>query len=133
MVARRWQDWANLILGAWLFVSPWALGYGGTAELNAHVVGLGVVVFALIAAYMPKAWEEIINMMIGVWLVISPFVLGLGASQVALHTVLVGILATAFAIWAMSNEQRFYERWQARSGWAGRAAPAAAPPASATQ
>jgi len=113
MVARRWQDWANLILGAWIFVSPWFMSYGGTtAALNAYVMGGGIVVFALIAAYMPKAWEEIINMLLGVWLVVSPFVLGFSASTViALHTVVVGILATAFAIWAMSNEQSFYKRW----------------------
>ena len=113
MVARRWQDWANLVLGAWVFASPWVLNYGGTtAALNAYVMGGGIVVFALIAAYMPKAWEEIINMLLGVWLVVSPFVLGFSAmTEIALHTVVVGILATAFAIWAMSNEQSFYKRW----------------------
>lgn len=112
MVARRWQDWANLILGAWLFVSPWALGYDATAAFNAHIVGFGVVVFALIAAYMPKAWEEIINILFGVWLVVAPFVLGFSSETEALHTVVVGILATAFAIWAMSNDRKFYERWR---------------------
>src|SRR5687767_2853564 len=55
MGARRWQDWANLVLGAWLFVSPWALSYDGIAAWNAHGVGVGVVVFALTAAYVPKA------------------------------------------------------------------------------
>ena len=47
-----------------------------------------------------------------VWLVLSPFVLPHVATKLALHTVLVGILATAFAIWAMSNDERFYQRWQ---------------------
>ena len=37
------------------------LGYEGTAAWNAYAMGVGIVVFALIAAYMPKAWEEIIN------------------------------------------------------------------------
>lgn len=115
MTGRRWQDSANFILGLWMFASPWALGYGGSAAVNAFVLGAGIMLFALIAAYMPKAWEEIINMMLGVWLVVSPFVLGFSASTgIALHTVVVGILATAFAIWAMSNEQSFYKRW--RSG-----------------
>jgi hypothetical protein len=113
MTARRWQDGANLVLGAWLFVSPWVLGYQESpAAVNAYVMGTGIVVVALIAAYMPKAWEEIINTMIGVWLVMSPFVMAPVATKVALHTVVVGILATAFAIWAMSNDQRFYKRWQ---------------------
>lgn len=118
MAKRRWQDWANLVLGLWLFVSPHALGYSQqtAAAWNAYVIGAGIVVFALIAARMPKAWEEIINMVLGVWLVLSPFVLGYSAvTEIALHSVLVGILATAFAIWAMSNEKAFYKRWRSRS------------------
>jgi len=113
---RRWQDWANLVLGSWIFVSPWVLDYTGTtAAWNAYIMGAGIVVFALIAAYMPKAWEEIINTLLGIWLVASPFVLGFDAmTGIALHTVVVGILATAFAFWAMSNEKSFYKRW--RSG-----------------
>jgi hypothetical protein len=113
MTARRWKDGANFVLGAWLLVSPWVLGYAGTgAALNAYTMGAAILIVALIAAYMPKAWEEIINTLIGVWLVTSPFVLSHVPTKIALHTVLVGILATAFAIWAMSNDRRFYERWQ---------------------
>jgi hypothetical protein len=113
ITARRWQDGANLVLGAWLFLSPWVLNYSSTpAAWNAYVTGAAIVLFALIAAYMPKAWEEIINTLIGMWLVISPFVIAPVRADVALHTVVVGILATAFAIWAMSNDQRFYKRWQ---------------------
>ena len=113
MTTRRWQDGANLVLGAWLFVSPWVLDYSSTAAgWNACVTGAAIVLVALIAAYMPEAWEEIINTLIGMWLVMSPFVLAPVRHDIALHTVVVGILATAFAIWAMSNDQRFYKRWQ---------------------
>lgn len=113
ITARRWQDGANLVLGAWLFASPWVLDYASSpAGWNAYVTGAAIMIFALAAAYMPKAWEEIINTLIGVWLVMSPFVLVPVRTHVALHTVVVGILATAFAIWAMSNDQRFYKRWQ---------------------
>ena len=85
MAARRWQDGANLVLGLWLFVSPRVLGYEGTPAWNAYAMGTGIVVFALIASYMPKAWEEIINIVLGVWLVVSPFVLGFSAAtEVAL-------------------------------------------------
>lgn len=115
MVARRWQDWANLVLGMWIFASPRVLGYEGIAAWNAYVIGAGILVFALLAARIPKAWEEIINMMLGVWLVVSPFALGFSEkTETALHTVLVGILTAAFAIWAMSNDKRVYKRW--RSG-----------------
>lgn len=111
-VSRRWQDGANVLLGAWLFLSPWTLDYSGMAAVNALVIGAGLIVFAIVAAYV-RVWEEIVNLTFGVWLAISPFVLGFSdASRVSLHTVLVGILAAAFAIWAMSNEKSFYKRWQ---------------------
>ena len=113
MATRRWQDWANLVLGSWIFISPWVLDYAGTtAAWNAYVMGIGIVVFALIAAYMPKAWEEVINTLLGMWLVVSPFALGFSAmTTIALHTVVAGILVTAFAVWAMFSDANFYKRW----------------------
>ena len=113
MVSRRWQDRANLVLGTWIFVSPQLLGYGDSiAAWNAYVMGAGIVLFALIAARLREAPEEIVNILFGVWLAVSPFALGFSADEaIALHTVLCGILATAFAIWAMSNERSFYQRW----------------------
>ena len=113
MVLKRWQDWINQVLGSWLFISPWVLNYNGTtAAWNAYALGAAIVVFALIAAYMPKAWEEMINTLLGVWLVVSPFVLGFAEpKRIALHTVLIGILVTAFAVWAMASDKRLYKRW----------------------
>jgi hypothetical protein len=123
MRTRRWQDGANLLLGVWLFVSPWLLGAvlthaeaeryaGSAAALNAHVLGVALVAFAALAAYMPRAWQEAVNTVLGVWLVIAPFVLEFqGMPRLALLTVLIGILATAFAIWAMFNDRGFYNRW----------------------
>lgn len=113
MATRRWQDWVNLALGLWLFVSPWALDYAHTAAAwNAYVMGAGIVVFAAIAAYVPKAWEEVINTLLGVWLVLSPFVVGFtGMAGVALHTAVIGVLVIGFAVWAMFSDPKFYERW----------------------
>src|SRR4051812_29079376 len=113
MVTRRWQDWVNLMLGLWLFASPWVLDYAGTtAAFNAYVLGTGIFVFAAFASYVPKAWEEMVNTLLGIWLVLAPFVLGFTAmTAVAMHTVVIGVLVTAFAVWAMFSDPQFYERW----------------------
>lgn len=113
MVARRWQDWTNIVLASWLFVSPWVLGYAGTsAAWNARLVGTAIAVFALVAIYTPQAWEELVNTAAGVWLVVSPFVLNFTAMEtVSLHTVVVGILVTAFATWALFGDKRIDKRW----------------------
>ena len=114
MAARRWQDRANLVLGAWLLVSPWVLDYvRTTAAWNAYFLGAGIFVVAVIARYVPKGWEELINTALGVWLVVSPFVLGFTSMEtVALHTVVVGILVAALAIWAMWSDKPIYKRWR---------------------
>jgi hypothetical protein len=44
-----WQDGTNAVLGLWLMVSPWALGFAAhmTARTNSIVVGFLVTVLAL--------------------------------------------------------------------------------------
>lgn len=45
----EWEDWGNLILGAWLFISPWVLGYSGVAApaWNSYLVGLAVAAISI--------------------------------------------------------------------------------------
>lgn len=48
-VFAEWEEWANLVLGLWLVVSPWLLGFA--TNMNAmwtHVI-LGVLVAAVSA------------------------------------------------------------------------------------
>jgi hypothetical protein len=107
---RRWQDTVNLILGVWLFLSPWLLGYAGTtvnASWNAWIFGVALVVFSAIAVSMPQTWEEVINLLIGIWMVISPWVLGFtGARSAESNAVIVGILAIVFSVWAMAMSRQ---------------------------
>jgi len=47
-VFREWEEWINVVLGAWLLVSPWILGIASTAaRLNFMIVGALVLVLAL--------------------------------------------------------------------------------------
>ena len=43
-----WEEWLNLIVGVWVLVSPWVLGFAGTAATQVHIVIGGIV--ALLAA-----------------------------------------------------------------------------------
>jgi hypothetical protein len=38
----QWEDWVSLVLGAWLFISPWALHFTGMQHvaMNAWIVGI---------------------------------------------------------------------------------------------
>jgi hypothetical protein len=47
-----WEEWVNLIVGLWTIVSPWVLGFSGTAK-NVHVtIGIIVAVLAAIELFI---------------------------------------------------------------------------------
>ena len=43
-----WEEWLNLIVGLWVLVSPWLLGFQGTTAMSAHVI-IGLIVAVLAA------------------------------------------------------------------------------------
>src|SRR5258708_30938752 len=48
-----WEEWLNLIVGLWVLVSPWVLGFQGTTAMTVHVViGAAVAIIAAIALWM---------------------------------------------------------------------------------
>ena len=80
--SRRWQDWANLILAIWLFISPWVLQFGvgspggAAAAWNAWVLGVIVFLVALSAIGSMELWQEWINLILGAWIFAAPWALG---------------------------------------------------------
>ncbi len=103
----RWQDGINLILGIWLFVSPWVLGFIGAtnAATNAWAVGVIVAILALLAIFAYQQWEEWINAAIGVWLFVSPWVLHVnGESHILWNSLIVGAALVVLALWSVSLE-----------------------------
>jgi len=108
MKTERWQDWLNLLLGAWLAASPWALGYADEHRhmaWSAWLAGGAVIVLAGTAVTMPKAWEEAVNFLLGAWVMASPWVLDAASNRtVTGNALIVGALVMLFAIWAMARD-----------------------------
>lgn len=103
----RWQDVGALILGAWLFLSPWILGFSdaGLAATNAWVFGIIVAALALLAIFAYQKWEEWVNAAIGVWVFISPWVLGAATNASILwNSLIVGALLVILALWSAQLE-----------------------------
>ncbi len=44
----NWEEWANLLLGFWLIVSPWVLGFPHTRAMH-YSIGVGAIVAFLAA------------------------------------------------------------------------------------
>jgi uncharacterized membrane protein YkgB len=93
-------EWANLVLGAILFLSPFVLGYTGTAAAawNAYILGVIIVVVSVVALINFAIWTEWVNLVAGLWTLVAPFVLGFStlASAMWVH-VIVGVLVAVFA------------------------------------
>lgn len=96
------QDWANVILGAGLFVSPWAFDFAGqtTPAWNAWVCGLVIAALAVAALLSFAEWEEWINAILGIWVAASTWILGFATLAAAMWTHLIlGLLIAALAAW----------------------------------
>lgn len=115
-MTRRWRDFANLVLGAWLCVSPWVIGYPREAAAwNACVLGAATIVAFGFAVFTPKVWVEVLGALFGVWLIVSPFVLNFAFnSAIAVNTVVVGALIVDFACWAICSDSKAVVQLPAR-------------------
>jgi hypothetical protein len=102
----RLCDVANLILGAFLFFSPWIFGFdGGKISQNATIAGIVIVVLAIAALAAFAIWEEWLNLIVGLWTLVSPWVLGFeGSTRATTVHVIVGAVVAILAaveLWIM--------------------------------
>jgi hypothetical protein len=99
----HWRDVANLILGLWLVISPWALSYmmETVPTWNAIVVGVIIAVAAIAALVAFHTWEEWVNVGLAIWLIVSPFALDYASHTIVLwNQLIVGALVGILALWA---------------------------------
>ena len=111
----RWQDWVNLILGIWLFVSPWAMEKtGGMALISAHmatdawIMGIILVIVSLWALARPiDMAPEGINMLAGIWLFITPWALSLVGTMhsASVNNWIIGVIVFLLALGASRHTQ----------------------------
>jgi hypothetical protein len=45
---RDWEEWANFLLGLWLIISPWLLGFAHTRAMH-FSIGIGIAIAFLAA------------------------------------------------------------------------------------
>lgn len=104
---RHWKVWVSLLAGAWLFVSPWILGFTAatTGTWAAYVLGAVVV---LVAAWALTASEPRIAdaslAVLGALVFATPWAIGYAGYPAArIDAWIVGAVIAVMSLWAMSE------------------------------
>jgi O-antigen/teichoic acid export membrane protein len=104
-VHRTWEDYAGIILGVLIGLSPWLTGDDVKLLAMGNAVVVGGLVFALAAFELVdlNRSEEVGEIVLALWLIASPFVLDYVENSLAIwHFVLGAVVAVLAGL----------ERWQ---------------------
>ncbi len=119
-IHRSWEDWAGMLLGVLIVVSPWFPfskpdvidSERSTMILNTFVVGLMVFGLAQLEYVALQRWEEVGEVALGLWLIASPFILGYSGDEMLRlwHVILGGIVVLLGALqlwqdWHLSDQE----------------------------
>jgi hypothetical protein len=109
----RWQDWANVVLGVILFITPFVFGAmaNTSAAWTAYIGGVLLVIVGLFDLANPDSqageWTEGV---LGLLVFVSPWVLGFsGLTMMAWSAWIVGVLTvvlTASVLFAERGQPR---------------------------
>lgn len=109
----------DILVGIWLVISPFLLGYSANSSAlwNDIIAGVAVIIFAATQTARSTSrisWPSWVNLLIGIWLVLSPFALNNSASATIMwNEIITGIIIIALAAWAAfstSSSDNFDER-----------------------
>ena len=111
---RRWQDQVILLLGIWLFVSPWAMGYpsDSTPATNAYMAGALMAVLAAFDLYKTYVWAVVVNIVVGAWVAVSPWLVGVVTDRaMSASMLIVGLATVVLGLWEMRTDPDLHQQW----------------------
>ena len=112
--AKRWQDQLILLLGLWLFITPWVFTYPipSPQAWNAFVAGAVIAILAAFELYKTYFWAVVVNLLLGIWVAISPWVLRVASDRELMwNELIVGIAVIVLALWEMRTDPELHKHW----------------------
>src|SRR3972149_6483081 len=95
----RWSQIPLLVLGLWLIVSPFSLGYRSVLMIWSDVIsGILVTVLAVIAFRTKRVWAAWANTSVGLWLGVDPIALRAEDAVGIPPEALAGLFVIVFAV-----------------------------------
>ena len=114
MRIQHWQDVASLLLGVWLILSPFALGFAGAATWITIVLGLCVILFAVEGFVITSYLEEWGEVLLGLALLVAPWAIGYESASATISSMASGTLVILFGAWELITDRDFITWWRDR-------------------
>ena len=111
MRTQHWQDIASLLLGAWLVLSPLALGLVGAAAWITVALGIAVILLAVEGLIFPSYLEEWGEIGLGLALLVASWTISYESAIATSSSMVTGILVMFFAVWEMMTDREFITWW----------------------
>src|SRR6266446_9535552 len=105
------QDIASRLLGVWLVVSSFVLGFAGAATWITIVLGLFIILFAVEGFVIPSYLEEWGELLIGLALLVAPWTVVYESASATVSSMVSGILVILFAVWELMTDRDFNTWW----------------------
>jgi hypothetical protein len=111
---KRWQDQLILLLGVWLFITPWIFSYAidSPHAINAILCGAVLALLAAFDLYKTYVWAVVVNLALGICVAASPWVLATdyGQGGIMLNNLLVGIAVVILAAWELLTDPDLHRK-----------------------
>ena len=112
--AKRWQDQVILLIGIWLFVSPWVFNYPADsgAAINAYAAGIIMAVLAAFDLYKTYVWAVLLNVILGAWVAISPWLVKTLPDRAMTASLLIsGVATVVLGLWELRSDPELHSQW----------------------
>ncbi|VXB52467.1 SPW repeat protein [Massilia sp. 9I] len=118
LASRRWQDQLMVVIGVWLFISPWVLGYplDSAPSINAYLAGIIIALSAAFDLVKTYVWAVLLNIVMGTWVAASSWLVGVVRDPAMTWSfVIAGIATIVLAVWELRSDPELHRQWT-RSG-----------------